>query len=75
MTMEQLLFPEQYDQATYQTLPDSQFATGFIEGQFYKRQQCHWYIRLIENVAHKLPCNQILRFINKLTVVSLYTLP
>ena len=53
--MEQLLFPEQYNQATYQMLPDSEFAIGFIEGQFYKPQQFHWYNRPIEHVAHKLP--------------------
>jgi len=65
MTMEQLHFLEQNVQATYQILPDSEFATCFIEGQFYKRQQIHWYIRFIDNVAHKLPCNRIISFINK----------
>jgi hypothetical protein len=55
MTMEQLLFPEKYEQATYQILPVSEFATSFIEGQFYKRQQFHCYSRLIENVARDLP--------------------
>jgi hypothetical protein len=33
-----------------QMLPDSEFATGFIEGQFYKRQQFHWYSRHTVNV-------------------------
>jgi hypothetical protein len=70
ITMKQLLFQEQYEQAAYQIFPDYEFATGFIEGQFCERQQFHWYSRLIENVAHKLTCNRIIRFINKL-----HTLP
>jgi len=31
MTMEQLHFPGQYEQTTYQMLPDSEFSTCFIE--------------------------------------------
>jgi len=65
MTMEQLHFPGQNVQATYQILTDSEISKCFIEGQFYKRQQIHWYSRLIENVAHKLPCNRIISFISK----------
>ena len=34
-------------------LPDSEFATGFFEGQCHKRQQIHWYSRRIKNVALK----------------------
>jgi len=71
--MKQSFVPGKYEHVIYQMLPDSEFSTGFIEGQCHKRQQFHWYSRLIKNVAHKLLCNRIVRHINEHNKILLYT--